>query len=332
MSRRAGIPAIVLASIWAGAVQAQPVTACDRLAGLVHLPRVEGEPGVYALRDPDEAIRACEAAATSYPAQPWFKLLLARALLVANTADPRAIRLYTEATEGLPALAAAHLGVLYEYGYAGLPVSDRTARDFYRQSCEHWPDPQSAMGCTGEAVLMIEGRGGDTDEANGFRLLDFACREGWGPACVEQAYQIELRGEGGPDDVAALFATGCEAGDLLACSQLGFRYELGEGAPLDMGRAQALYRQACDGGEPQGCSNLGEIYRSGLGVQQDVVEAVRLFQIGCDGQDAYACLTLGNILIDGRGVPADARRARAAFDAACHLGDPEACDMVLEHH
>ena len=129
-------------------------------------------------------------------------------------------------------------------------------------------------------------------------------------------------------EIARLFEAGCDEGDLLACSQFGFRLELGDGTALDVARAQTLYRRACEGGEPQGCSYLGEIYRSGLGVRPDLAEAVRFFALGCDGNDPYACVTLGDILSDGRGVGRDVPRALVALERACGLGDPEACDMA----
>lgn len=312
--------------------QSQPVTPCDRLAGLVSLPRPEaaeaGIPGAYVIADPDEAIRVCEAAAASYPGQVWFRVLLARALIAGDPRNPRAMRLLGEAVDGVPALAAAQIGRLYEQGQAGLPASDPAAREFYRLACDHWPSPLSAPGCAGLAVMMIEGRGGDVDATGGFNRLDFACRQGWGPACVDHALQAELRGDDDPARVAALLERGCLAGDMLGCSLLGFRHELGEGVALDLGRAQALYRQACEGGEAQGCSNLGEVYRSGLGVRPDMAEALRLFAIGCDGQDPYACVTMGFMLSEGRGVDRDPDRALAAFEAACRLGDPEGCDMA----
>jgi TPR repeat protein len=314
---------------WAEKVQAQtPVTQCDRLAGLASLPRLADAPGVHAIGDRDAALRACEAAVTSYPGESWFRVLLARVLVTVNPRDPRPVRLLTEAAEAIPALAHAQLARLYESGQAGVPADERAAREFYDRACDHWPDRLAAPGCAGLGVMMVEGRGGPLDARAGFNHLDFACRQGWGAACVDLALQGELRGDDDPGRVASLFEAGCAAGDLLGCSLLGFRHELGEGVTLDMARAQELYRRACEGGEPQGCSNLGEVYRSGLGVRPDIDEAVRLFRIGCDGQDPYACVALGFILAEGRGVAPDPEGARAAFETACALGDPEGCDMI----
>ena len=317
---------MVAAPLWA------QESDCDRPAGFPSIPRVDGAAGAYAIPHPDAAIAACEAARADQPGDFFLPVLLARARLAADPEDHGAVDLLTAAAEGLPALAAGELGRLYENGLAGLPIGDRQARDFYRQACNDWPERQAAPGCTRMAVMMIEGRGGPADQRGGFALLDNLCRSGWGEACTQQAFQTDLRGTGDFDaisrEIARLFEAGCDEGDLLACSQFGFRLELGDGTALDVARAQTLYRRACEGGEPQGCSYLGEIYRSGLGVRPDLAEAVRFFALGCDGNDPYACVTLGDILSDGRGVGRDVPRALVALERACGLGDPEACDMA----
>ena len=309
-----------------------PVSDCDRLAGFRGLPRLPDAPGTYAIRYPEAAVAACEDALQAAPGDPFLSVLLARARVARARDDRRALDLLNGARDALPALVSGEIGRLYETGRAGLRTADRQARSLYQEACDLAPDPQSRPGCTRLGVMMIEGRGGATDLETGFGMLERLCGAGWGAACTQLAFQTDLRGIGDMDTlstrVAALFETGCAAGDLLSCSQFGFRLELGEGVAHDPARAQALYREACEGGEPQGCSYLGEIYRSGLGVQPDMVEATRLFAMGCDGNDPYACVTLGDILSDGRGVPVDLPRARSVLEHACWLGDPEGCDKA----
>ena len=319
--------ALILSGAMASA-QPAPQTACDALAGLWLLPRAEGLAQVYAIEDAPAAIAACDAARAQYPSEPAFALLLARALMAADPNDTRAVALVTGAQAELPALGAAQLAAYYENGLAGLPASERIARDFYARACEGWPAPNARPGCAGLARMMIEGRGGPADESGGFEMLQNLCTEGWAMACTDLAQQQELRGEASDSQVTALLARACDGGDLFGCSVLGFRYETETGAPYDIARARALYERACDGGEVLGCGNLGEVYRSGLGVAPDIARAVALFGRACTGNDAYACVTLGDILANGRGVPADVPRAIAAFDQACLLGDPEACDQA----
>lgn len=320
-----GLTATLLAL--ASPVMAQD-TECDVLAGIVGLPRHDGAPVSHTIRDAGAAVAACEAALAAAPTDGFLHLLLARARLVADAGDAGVVALLNAALGDQPALAGWMLGQLYDFGLAGLPMNPRQARDLYTESCRSWPARAAAPGCTALAVMRIEGRGGEVDETGGFNLLGNLCTGGWGPACTEAAFQTDLRGDGNPQTIAALFQSGCAAGDLLACSQFGFRLELGEGVAMDVALAAQLYQLACGGGEPQGCSNLGEIYRAGLGVRPDMAQAIRLFDLGCAGQDAYACVTLGDIFDTGRGAPRDPERARALFDRACALGDPEACDRA----
>ncbi len=317
-------------SLIGGAAWAQtpPETECDRLAGLWLMPRVAGLAQAYQIHQPAAAVAACEAAITAYPDEAYFLVALARALIAAQADDTRALLILTEASAQLPALSAGQTGRLYELGLAGLAVSDSLARDYFRTGCEYRPDPQAQQACTDLAVMKIEGRGGPQDEIGGFASLQRLCDGGWPMACTNIALQQELRGSDSEAEIAALLSQACEGGDLLACSLLGFRYEIELGVPLDMTRARALYTLACDGGEAHGCANLGEVYRSGNGVAQDMIEAVRLFTQACDGDDAFACATLGGLLADGRGVSVDTPRAITVLDRACWLGDPEACDMA----
>ena len=244
--------ALILSSAMASA-QPAPQTACDSLAGLWLLPRAEGMAQVYAIDDAPAAIAACDAARAQYPSEPAFALLLARALMAADPMDTRAVALVTGAQAELPVLGAAQLAAYYENGLAGLPASERIARDFYARACEGWPAPNARPGCAGLARMMIEGRGGPADESGGFEMLQSLCSEGWAMACTDLAQQQELRGEASDSQVTALLARACDGGDLFGCSVLGFRYETETGAPYDIARARALYERACDGGEMLGC-------------------------------------------------------------------------------
>lgn len=318
----------VMMALSAKAQAVSPETDCDRLAGLWLLPRGDGLAQVYQIVQPQAAVTACEAAVAEHPDEPFFAVLLARALVAAQPDTARALEVLGDVSQALPALVAGQLGSLYEQGLAGLRASDRAAREFYRSACDHWPEPQARPGCAGMAVMMIEGRGGPEDATGGFAMLGNLCAAGWAMACTDLALQRELRGGAEETEIAEMLSVACAGGDLLGCSLLGFRHEIELGVPQDMSRARALYEQACDGGEMHGCANLGEVYRSGLGVAPDVERAVHLFDRACAGNDAFACVTLGAILADGRGVPMDAARAISVFDRACWLGDPEACDWA----
>ena len=55
---------------------------------------------------------------------------------------------------------------------------------------------------------------------------------------------------------------------MLACANLGYAYDEGEGVRVDHVKANELYKKACDGGEPLGCYNLGDLYKNGNGVKK----------------------------------------------------------------
>ena len=194
---------LLIAALFALATPAlSQETPCDRLAGYPALPRIEGSAGAYRIADPAAAVAACEDARQQAPGDAFLAVLLARALLAADPQDPRAATLLTDAGQALPALAAGIMGSLYENGLAGLPASDRSARDQYRAGCDAWPDRMAAPGCTGFAAMRIEGRGGPGEPQAGFSLLDQQCRSGWPDACLRQAQLAELWGSAPPEDFA----------------------------------------------------------------------------------------------------------------------------------
>ncbi|TNF26429.1 MAG: hypothetical protein EP329_21285, partial [Deltaproteobacteria bacterium] len=69
-----------------------------------------------------------------------------------------------------------------------------------------------------------------------------ACRAGVGEACLELGHA--LRAEH-PMKARAFLTTGCDAGNVTACAQLGEMVLRGEGAPASRRHAAALLRQAC---------------------------------------------------------------------------------------
>lgn len=314
----------------AGAAQAQgvPETDCDRLAGFWLMPRAPGIAQAYHVTDPYGAILACDAAINAHPTEPFFKLILARALSLVPENPLRALPLVQQARDAYPAMVGMQLGYMHSYGLAGLSVDDDQARRSYEGACALAPALGAVAACTQAALMQVEGRGGDPDPDGGLRRLAGLCAGGWPLACTERMLIGEIYGFDTPEDQAGLLALGCEGGDLFACSLLGQRYQEGYGVAFDAGQARGLYETACDGGDAHGCANLAEVYRSGVGVAPDVPRAVALFTRACAGLDAFACTTLGVILDNAQGVPRDQGRAMVAFETACELGDPEACDMA----
>lgn len=311
-----------------GLAQAIPETDCDRLAGFWLMPRAEGIAQAYAVTDGYAAVRACDAARNAHPNEPFFALILSRALSIVPDNPLRTRDLVLSALDAWPAMARMQLAFLHEYGRAGLAEDQNQARRLYEEACALAPALGAPAACAQAALMQVEGRGGESDPMGGLERLGALCDGGWPLACTERMLIGEIYADDTPEQQTALLERGCAGGDLFACSLVGLRYEQGDGAPFDMARARALYELACDGGDAYGCANLAEVYRAGIGVAPDIPQALALFNRACAGQDAFACTTLGHILNDAQGVPRDRGRALVAFESACNLGDPEACDLA----
>ncbi len=84
----------------------------------------------------------------------------------------------------------------------------------------------------------------------------------------------------------------CEAGSIVACSDLALMYQQGQGVPTDPVQAAALARRACEGGSATSCAQLGYLYYTGEGVPRDVSAAVSLYQHACSRGNDLACESL----------------------------------------
>ena len=80
------------------------------------------------------------------------------------------------------------------------------------------------------------------------------------------------------DDVllAANAQGGCDRGEAVACTNLGYMYSTGNAVAVDAVRASGLYKKGCDGGDPRGCTNLGALYEKGKVVAVDDARAAAL--------------------------------------------------------
>jgi len=120
-------------------------------------------------------------------------------------------------------------------------------------------------------------------------------------SCVEDSAPDEVMS--GSGDVACQeidsqstlgFLTRCaEQGNAKAQTNLGVRYNLGDGVPQDFAEAGRWYRLAAEQGEVDAQFNLGLMYFSGEGVPPDEAEALRLIQLAAEQGHAQAKSILG---------------------------------------
>ena len=118
------------------------------------------------------------------------------------------------------------------------------------------------------------------------------CAAGRVASCVNLGASLEF-GEGGPKNLTrarALYERGCAAGNGMGCNNLGI-YQFNYGWP---GEGMALLKRACQQqDEMLACYNLGLRYEKGDFFAPDAALARQLFNQACRGGPAEACRHIG---------------------------------------
>lgn len=122
------------------------------------------------------------------------------------------------------------------------------------------------------------------------------------------------------DEAVGLYRKAADAGDARAMVSLGLILESGDGAPKDLGAANALYEKAAARGSADGAINLAVALMNGSGVEKNVARAASLLRTAAQGGSAIATYDLGVLAQQGvTGAPAD---ALDLFRQTSSLGDP----------
>ena len=116
-------------------------------------------------------------------------------------------------------------------------------------------------------------------------------------------------------EAAAAYKLACDKLDAKACTDLGVMYRRGQGVRKSYPRAAELALRGCEGGNALGCSNLGFMYWNNF-MPKDDKHAAELFQQGCDGGDQNSCRALGFMYENGQGVTKDLNRAALFYQEA----------------
>ncbi len=148
-------------------------------------------------------------------------------------------------------------------------------------------------------------------------------------AITGYAAHAQLSGGGGraPESAVALQQK-CDAGNAVACANLGFRHLRGDGLPKDAKQALTLFVRACDGGDAIGCTSAGDIHFSGEAVTRNLSKAAALYQRGCDGGDGEGCVALALSHGKGEGAAKDDARTALYADRACKLNNQLGCALL----
>ena len=321
--------AVLLFLAAAPATAQTTATDCDTLAGYHHTPRLPGLAGVPFITDPAAAIAACEAAVQAPGADPFLRLLLARAYEAADPADPRILPLIDSTLADAHLFATSRLARLHAEGLGGLPVDVARARALNTQVCAAAPDRFALAACHNLALTDIRA-GVDLPQA--VALMERTCAEGLGLACLNLAYEM---GEGGglppdPDRQTALFIAACEGGEVDVCDYAAYALDVGEGVAQDLPRAARLYGLACAAGFQTGCHALGHMEIWGDGIPRDWAGGMARLAAACQAGVADACYDRALELVYGMDAAGDVTaqgmaEAVATFQSLCTMDHPRSC-------
>jgi TPR repeat protein len=166
-------------------------------------------------------------------------------------------------------------------------------------------------------VMYATGLGVPQDHAEAVNWYRLAAVQGM--ACMATASAQE----GAVEDVRAL----AEQGDAQAQSNLGVKYEVGDGVLQDHAAAVKWYRVAAEQGYAPAQNNLGLKYDKGLGVLQDHAAAVKWYRRAAEQGDADAQFNLGRMYFSGKGVPQDYILAHKSLNLAAAQGNKFAMQL-----
>jgi hypothetical protein len=110
---------------------------------------------------------------------------------------------------------------------------------------------------------------------------------------------------------------------MSACAEtnLGWKYEHGDGVPQDYAQAMNWYRKAAAHGGDDAQDNLGYMYAHGIGVPQDYAQALMWYQKAAANNNDQAQNNLGTLYEYGRGVPQDFALALSWYRRAAAQGN-----------
>jgi TPR repeat protein len=190
--------------------------------------------------------------------------------------------------------------------------------------------------CVRAATLFEAGPAPVLEDSRALVSLQRACDAGVPGGCSALALR-HLTGRGVPPDraralalyqrVGELYRASCEAGESVACAELGQAFALGQaGGAADPARALVYQEKACALGEVDSCLVAAERLRQGAeGVTPDGARASSLearaevlLEEACRSGSGVACLSLAE-----RVTP---ERARALRQRACELGQSRVCE------
>lgn len=154
---------------------------------------------------------------------------------------------------------------------------------------------------------LIERGGTPNEQLDPLGLLTEAADGGYAPAQSDlgERYETGNGVAGDYTEAARLYQLAADQGYGLASYKLGVFSHYGYLAAADYDAATDLYRRAADAGEPLGNYGLGQMYEYGNGVDQDYSRAAEFYQLAADGKEKMAETALAYLYEQGLGVAQD---------------------------
>jgi TPR repeat protein len=205
----------------------------------------------------------------------------------------KAVRLLQRACDLNPgSMGCTNLGFLLHQGET-VPKDEVRALGLLARAC----DAQSWQGCywLGEIYAGSE----RNDPALALQVWERACKAGDQRSCTGQAlFLVEGKGGVTKDTKRAvpLLETACKKEVAAACTLLGNLTIEGDGVTRDVERARSVYAKGCTDDNPQGCYIYGLVCASGRLGEEYVERAESLLRHACDLRYADACATLASRL------------------------------------
>ena len=139
-------------------------------------------------------------------------------------------------------------------------------------------------------------------------------------------------GDGGVErdyaEAVRWYRRSAEQGHALGQVYLGFMYSNARGVQRDYDEAVWWYRRSAEQGHAMGQNNLGSMYLNGRGVSRNDTEAIRWFRLSADQGEAFGQANLGYMYENGRGVRRDRVEAVRWYRRAADQGDSWAREQL----
>ncbi len=209
---------------------------------------------------------------------------------------------------------------------------EETRREQERRDATRRNEDRSRQADEGlrEAIRLVNGQGGATDQAKARPLFEAAAQAGRVEAMAWLG-RMHLNGLGVIQDnqkAAEWFGRAAEAGDVASMAQLGLLYQNGQGVEQNQSRAREWLEKAANAGHVQSIHNLGTLYHNGQGAAQDLGRAREYFEKAANAGNVQSMLNLGLIYKNGVGLAADPAKAREWYEKAAATGHASAMNQV----